>query len=131
MNAVGAVCAALGLSASLYVLWHVVQTWRGHSGKLALLVESTDSQSATQRAYVRALPVVAFLMIAVLTVVLIAAAVELEGAALIAAVAVLIGSCCLFLVLVPSVVLFNRPKCVVAPALRDEPGLFVELTRRG
>ena len=130
MTAIGFFCAALGLSASLFMLWHVVRLWRGQPTRLEAVIESTPSHSMISRGYVRAFPVVSVLMVPILSVLVLSIAVELEGVAFNTAVAILIGCSFLFCVLAPSVVLFNRPKFLVVPSMRNDPGLVASVMNR-
>ena len=130
MTALGFVGAALGLSASLFMLWHVVRLWRGQPTRLEAVIESTPSHSTISRGYVRTFPVVSVLMVPILSVLILSIAVELEGVAFNTAVAILIGCSFLFCVLAPSVLLFNRPRFLVIPSMRDDPGLLASVMNR-
>lgn len=84
------------------------------------------------RAYVRTYPVVSVLGVPLLSVLLLSVAVELEGVAFNIAIAILVGCSFLLCVLVPPVVLFNWPKFLVIPSMRNDPGLLASvINRRG
>lgn len=120
------VAGAFLLLVGVYVLSQMLRLWRHSPTRLD--DDSLHGASAAPffRAYRRALPVFAALFVPMLTVILAQVTISqspIDGIGLNIAFALAVSS----VILALSVVLVNRPKTVVPPHLRDEPGLIRDL----
>jgi len=104
--------------------------WRGQPTRFDEKAGSSGAEGAAVRANVRALPAVAIIGTALYATALILPLVDVTSTLGQITVGILIGVSAAALVLVPAVVLFNRPRWAVPPHLRGAPGLIRDLTNR-
>jgi hypothetical protein len=126
MPAVALIAGAFLLLAGVYVLFHMRRLWLNAPTRLDDDNLHGASFAPFWRAYRRALPIFAIVFVPMLTLTLVLGTINggpIDGIGLNIVFVLAVSS----IALAASVVLANRPKKVVPPHLRDEPGLFREL----
>jgi hypothetical protein len=126
MPAIALIAGAVLLSAGLFVLFHMRRLWVHAPTKLDDDNLHGASFAPFWRAYRRTLPIFTVQFVPILTLILVLGTINhgpIDGMGLNLVFALVVISTAL----VASVVLLNKPKRVVPPRLRNEPGLFRDL----
>jgi hypothetical protein len=130
MVIVGYVSGAISLGILLNCLRLLGPFWRGEPSKLDAKLRIASSEGALTRAFIRALPVTAILgttmCVIALALVIFKPGATAAGYVLLGA---LFAAALAYIVLASSILLFNRPRFLVPPALRDRPGILDDLNR--
>jgi hypothetical protein len=130
MPLVGFACGVLMWLVCLYLVAHVGRVWRGEPSKLDEKLAERSSEGARARAMIRLLPLTTVVATSVFTIVLVLMALgDVQTPVGYALVALLVALGFAWFALAPAIVFLNRPRCLVPPRLRGEPGLFEDLSR--
>jgi hypothetical protein len=126
MPAAALIAGAFLLLVGVFVLFHMRRLWLHAPTRLDDDNLHGASFAPFWRAYRRALPIFAILFVPMLTLILVLGAINggpIDGMGLNIVFVLAVSS----IAFAASVVLVNKPKTVVPPHLRGEPGLFRDL----
>lgn len=129
MPVVALIAGAFLLLVGIYVLFHMRRLWLHAPTRLDDDNLHGASFAPLWRAYRRALPIFMILFVPMLTLILVLGAINggpIDGSGLNIVFVLALSS----IALAASVVLLNKPRTVVPPHLRHEPGLLQDLRSR-
>lgn len=115
---------------ALYLVWLIPRFWRGSfTTRIERVIWTRTPQGARTRASVRAMPSSGVFLLVFCSAFLVLTFVDLNSTGAEVAIVLVCLACLAYLTLAATIMLLNRPKCLVPPPLRPGSGLLGD--RRG
>ncbi len=130
MDALASIFGILLFVGSLYLVGQARRLWRGQPTRLDQQLGDRSSGGALTRAYASLFPLASVLGCAFFGAGVTISLVDADTTAGRILVGILIMASVIGLVLAPVVALFNRPRFVIPPRLRSNPGLIHDVLTR-